>query len=116
MQRPEAAMVDHELDELRREFLGEAREKVVEMQAALESVSDRETLERVAYLAHQLKGSGGSYGYQRISMDAAEVEKAVESLTEGTNGDGAAFEARIQQHVVNLRDEIDKRERELVIT
>jgi HPt (histidine-containing phosphotransfer) domain-containing protein len=106
-------MVDYELNELRREFLGEAREKVAEMQTALEGVSDPETLERVAYLAHQLKGSGGSYGYQSISTDAAEVEKAVESLAEVKNGDGAAFEARIQQHVVNLRDEIDKREREL---
>lgn len=107
-------MVDHELNELRREFLGEAREKVAEMQSALEGVSDPQSLERVAYLAHQLKGSGGSYGYQRISTDAAEVEKAVESLSDVKNGDGAAFEARIQQHVVNLRDEIDKREQELV--
>ena len=106
-------MVDFELNELRREFLGEAREKVVEMQAALEGASDPESLERVAYLAHQLKGSGGSYGYQRISTDAAEVEKAVETLATLANGEGAVFEARIQQHVVNLRDEIDKREQEL---
>ena len=32
----------------------------------------------MTYLAHQLKGSGGSYGFQRISTDAAELEKAVE--------------------------------------
>lgn len=108
------AMVDYELNELRREFLGEAREKVVEMLTALEGISNPDCRERVAYLAHQLKGSGGSYGYQRISTDAAEVENAVESLAALENGDGTAFEARIQQHVVNLRDEIDKRERELV--
>ena len=106
-------MVDHELDELKREFLGEARDKVVEMQTALETMPGAEALERLAYLAHQLKGSGGSYGYQRISTDAAEVEKAVESLAEVTNGDGAAIEAQIQQHVVNLRAEIDKCAREL---
>ena len=65
----------------------------------------------MTYLAHQLKGSGGSYGFQRISTDAAEVEKAVERMVKG---DGAgSLEEKIQQHVVNLRAEIDKRYREM---
>jgi HPt (histidine-containing phosphotransfer) domain-containing protein len=102
-------MVDHELDELRREFLAEADEKVREMQSALEREQDRQTLERLAYLAHQLKGSGGSYGYQRISADAAEIEKAVEDV----DGDASAVAPTIRQHVVNLRDEIERRSREL---
>jgi HPt (histidine-containing phosphotransfer) domain-containing protein len=106
-------MVDHELDELRREFLDEARGKVVEMQTALESGGDAGKLERVAYLAHQLKGSGGSYGYQRISTDAAAVEKAIELLAEKGHPEEPRVEAEIQQHVVNLRDEIDRRSKEL---
>lgn len=97
-------VVDHELDELRREFLDEAREKVTEMQTALDAL-DGEALERVAYLAHQLKGSGGSYGYQRISTDAAELEKCVEA--------SSPDEARIQQFVVSLRAEIDRAAKEL---
>ncbi|HET8772435.1 MAG TPA: Hpt domain-containing protein [Thermoanaerobaculia bacterium] len=97
-------VVDHELNELRREFLDEAREKVVEMQGALDAL-DGEALERVAYLAHQLKGSGGSYGYQRISTDAAELEKCVES--------SSPDETRIQQFVVSLRGEIDRAAKEL---
>lgn len=97
-------VVDHELDELRREFLDEAREKVTEMQTALDAL-DGKALERVAYLAHQLKGSGGSYGYQRISTDAAELEKCVEAP--------APDEARIQQFVVSLRAEIDRAAKEL---
>ncbi len=104
-------MVDHELNELKREFLDEARAKVSEMQAALETAS-AESFDRLAYLAHQLKGSGGSYGYQRISNDAAALEKAIETLVERANGDGA-LEGTIQQHVVNLRAEIDRRAREL---
>lgn len=104
-------MVDHELDALKREFLEEARAKVSEMQTALETAS-AESFERLAYLAHQLKGSGGSYGYQRISNDAAELERAVESLSAGSNGNGG-LEGKIQQHVVNLRAEIDRRAREL---
>lgn len=99
-------VVDYELNELKREFLDEAREKVDEMQTAVGSVSERPSLDRLAYLAHQLKGSGGSYGYQRISLDAAELEKVVESLTDG-NGNGSDAE-KIQQYVANLRDEIDR--------
>lgn len=108
-------MVDHELNELKREFLDEAREKVSEMQSALEQAPASNAIERLTYLAHQLKGSGGSYGYQRISTDAAELEKALEKIAD----DGEQFpslEPEIQQHVVNLRSEIDRCARELTAT
>lgn len=95
-------VVDYELNELKREFLDEAREKILEMQSALDS----DSLDRVAYLAHQLKGSGGSYGYQRISTDAAELEKCVEAPSRD--------DARIQQFVVSLRAEIDRAAKELI--
>lgn len=108
----ETDVVDYELNELKREFLDEAREKVVEMESALASVGERESLDRLAYLAHQLKGSGGSYGYQRISTDAAELEKVVESLTEGTSSEANAPE-KIQEYVANLRVEIDRAAAEL---
>jgi HPt (histidine-containing phosphotransfer) domain-containing protein len=101
-------MVDHELIELKREFLDEAREKVTEMQSALENASS-ESLERITYLAHQLKGSGGSYGYQRISFDAAALEDALEKRA----GNGVTLDPQIQQHVVNLRSEIERCAREL---
>ena len=103
--------MDYELNELKREFLAESQEKVQEMQSALAAKHSQATLERVGYLAHQLKGSGGSYGYQSISNDAAEIEKVVE-----TAGDGASdprVEEKIQQHVLNLRNEIERRAREL---
>jgi len=102
-------MVDHELDELRREFLTEAEEKVSEIESQL-TLNDGKSLERLAYLAHQLKGSGGSYGYQRISTDAAEIEKAVEKMT---NGDGSTVREKIRVHVASLRSEIDRSAREL---
>jgi HPt (histidine-containing phosphotransfer) domain-containing protein len=100
-----AAMVDHELNELRREFLDEARGKVNEMESVLQTGSNGPAYDRLAYLAHQLKGSGGSYGYQRISDDAAQLEKAVEST---------AASADLQRFVVSLREEIDRAARELV--
>ena len=102
-------MVDLELDELKREFLTEAEEKVQEMLTALGSAGDREGLDRLAYLAHQLKGSGGSYGYQAISSESAEIEKAVEHLD---GGDGA-LEGKIREHVTRLQGEIDRSLKEL---
>lgn len=96
-------MVDHELNELRREFLDEARDKVAEMQSAIAEERSASTLERVSYLAHQLKGSGGSYGFQRISADAAELEKAIER-----NGDGD-----LARYVTNLSNAVESAAREL---
>ena len=104
-------MVDHELDELRREFLEEAEEKVREMHTALQSPPTPDSLQRLGYLAHQLKGSGGSYGYSRISSEAAEIEKAVESVGDGKLDSGA--EKKLQQFVVSLRTEIETRVKEL---
>lgn len=103
-------MVDHELDELRREFLVEADEKVREMQRKLDDRSP-EALERLSYLAHQLKGAGGSYGFEKISTDAAELEKALDQLVRNAADDLA--EELMQQRVINLRSEIARRSREL---
>ncbi|HEX9406484.1 MAG TPA: Hpt domain-containing protein [Thermoanaerobaculia bacterium] len=103
--------MDQEFDDLKREFLAEARDKIQEIETTLEGGRDPARLERLTYLAHQLKGSGGSYGFQRISTDAAELEKAVEHL--GTGSDDGRLEEKIQLHVVNIRAEIEKRKREL---
>ena len=100
-------VIDLELDELKREFLAEADEKVQEIASKLRDRSP-ESLERLSYLAHQLKGSGGSYGFQRISTDAAALERAIERLA-GVDG----VDESIQQYVVSLRSEIDRRSREL---
>ncbi len=104
-------MADQELDELRREFLAEAEQKVREMQASLSGSHDPKSLHRVGYLAHQLKGSGGSYGYQRISAESAEIEKAVESVSNRSADQGV--ETKIREHVTRLQSEIGERAREL---
>lgn len=107
-------MVDLELDELKREFLAEADEKVREIQAKLDGEQSPEVLDRLTYLAHQLKGSGGSYGFSRISTDAAEIEAAVELLVrEGTH---PGIDDRIQQHVFSLRSEVDRRMKEFGVS
>ncbi len=105
-------MVDHELEELRREFLAGANEKVREIEAALKGERTAESMERLTYLVHQLKGAGGSYGYARISDDAAELEKAFDAI-DRTAGVRASDEERIRRHVVNLRVEIERGRRAL---
>lgn len=106
-------MVDLELDELKREFLAEADEKVREIQEKLGGEQSADVLERLTYLAHQLKGSGGSYGFPRISTDAAELEKAVE--LRAREGVLPGIDDRIQHHVFNLRAEVDRGTRELAM-
>lgn len=111
--RSGTVMVDHELNELKREFLAEADEKVREIETALNN-TDAEALQRLAYLAHQLKGSGGSYGYASISADAAEIEKTAERVAAGE----ASFDGvrpTLQQHVENLRSQIAESSRELTV-
>ena len=97
-------MVDQELDELRREFLAESAAKAREMEAGVDGGQSPQSLERVVYLAHQLKGSGGSYGFERISAEAAEVEKVAERLL---RGESDVLES-VRAHVANLRAEIEK--------
>lgn len=102
---------DLELDELKREFLTEAEEKIREMEGSLGGERTSAALDRLAYLAHQLKGSGGSYGYQRISADAAAIEELAEEIARGGGRDGV--DAALREHVVHLREEIDRSLREL---
>ncbi len=104
-------MIDLELDELRREFLAEARQKVHEIQSKLEAGRDGDSVERMSYLAHQLKGAGGSYGFQRISTEAAALEEALERM----HGSPQAVDAEVQQHALNLRSEVELRYRELSV-
>lgn len=104
-------MVDPELNELKREFLDEADLKAREIESSLEGRFNGGSLDRLAYLAHQLKGSGGSYGYGRISSDAAEIEKAAEVLASGAHPDG--IEEKIHGLVASLRQEIEKSREEI---
>ena len=103
-------MVDHELDDLRREFLAEADEKVREIEAKAADPSPA-SIERLSYLAHQLKGSGGSYGFQLISVEATKLEKAVEELA--SSGDTTGLGSQIAHRAASLRSEIDRCAREL---
>jgi HPt (histidine-containing phosphotransfer) domain-containing protein len=101
--------MDFEFDELKREFLTEARAKVDEIRSALGQQSSA-AFDRMTYLAHQLKGAGGSYGFQKISTEAAELETTLERM--GGQG-GPEVVGKLQLHVSALADEIETRSAEL---
>lgn len=96
-------MVDRELEALKREFLTEAKAKVQEIAAMGSGPRDSQSLDRLAYLAHQLKGSGGSYGYARISDDAAEIERAMEQITAGEDR-----ETTLREKIESLQTAVDQ--------
>lgn len=99
-------MVDRELEALKREFLTEAKAKVQEIAQMTSGSRDSQSLDRLAYLAHQLKGSGGSYGYARISDDAADIERAVEQITAGEAGNNG--EATLREKTESLQTAVDQ--------
>lgn len=102
---------DPEFDELRREFLVEAEAKVVEIGRRMSESTppERESIERMMNLAHQLKGAGGSYGFQPISVVAAELETALEQFGLGAQDK----RGEIDQRITRLREEIEQGQRSL---
>ena len=103
--------MDPEFDELKREFLTEAEGKIKEISSALRSETppSAKSLERMIYLAHQLKGAGGSYGFQVISTEAAAIESSLEKVAKGDANPIGDIEQRLQ----NLASVVETRSREL---
>lgn len=101
----ESVHMDFEFDELKREFLREATAKVDEIAELLRGGIGDSERERAFYLAHQLKGAGGSYGFATISTEAAALERELEKKPP----DAASIEAR----VAHLGEVIREREAEL---
>ena len=105
--------MDQEFDDLKREFLAEAQGKILEVFALASGLSDanrKASLDRAGYLAHQLKGAGGSYGFQKISADASSIEKALEASS-GTSV--AEVKQRLEGCISSLTREISAGLKEL---
>ena len=104
--------MDFEFDELKKEFLTEAEGKVQEIVDFLKADElDKAALDRMIYLAHQLKGAGGSYGFQVISTEATALESVVEQLSHGA-GDIESARTRagnLERIVAEGSRELDER-------
>jgi HPt (histidine-containing phosphotransfer) domain-containing protein len=60
----------------------------------------------MVYLAHQLKGAGGSYGFEVISTEAAAIESALERAGGGPSADELD---RLGQRIDHLQTVIKQR-------
>jgi len=105
-------LVDAEFDELKREFLAEAAAKIDEICSILKESRSPQTRERMLYLAHQLKGAGGSYGFQLISTEAELMEKILEESTGDINDSSVE---KLGKHIENLANEVNLRATQLAV-
>jgi HPt (histidine-containing phosphotransfer) domain-containing protein len=98
---------------LKREFLVEAEGKVNEIRSRLETPElSKEDLDRMVYLAHQLKGAGGSYGFQTISTESTELERELE---EAGNSVGDDRRTTLLSRVEKIASTIQSSARELAV-
>jgi len=87
------------LRELRREYHAEAPARVAELEHALDRLRAGEdgADARLGVLLHRLAGSGGAYGFPKVSVVARELEQMVRGEPEWT-------EARLGELQAGLGD------------
>ena len=71
-QRRYASKVDEGLREIMPGYLASRRQEVAEMQALIEDGN----FEKIHFLAHKLRGHGGSYGLDVLSRIGRDLEKS----------------------------------------
>lgn len=71
--------IDEDLEDLIPEYLATRREDIKSIQEAL----DKEDYDKIRILGHSMKGSGGGYGFDRIS----EIGGVIEDEAEGKNSE-----------------------------
>ena len=90
--QPIVVHIDADLEELVPSYLAHRRADV----AALRERLEREDLEPVRISGHSMKGTGGGYGFDEITVIGAAIERAAEA------GDRAALGALIDRLEVYL--------------
>jgi diguanylate cyclase (GGDEF)-like protein len=92
--------------ELQREYLRDAPARLAELRKDLAAfrVGEPDALESLRVRFHRLAGSGGSYGFPRITEIAREMEQRILTPPPPTPQDADRFEQAIQ----DLKDELDR--------
>ena len=95
-----------EFERLRRAYRG----KLTEMLARLDSLLRKARRMRgggefqaARELAHRLKGTSGSYGFDECSTELAKVEECLEQLANGARTNAAAAWVEIEQALARAR-------------
>jgi HPt (histidine-containing phosphotransfer) domain-containing protein len=101
------AGLDRELRRIRegyRERLpGKLAELAEHLQGAREERASEQRLDASCQLVHKLKGSSGSFGFDRVSAELARIEAQLERLLSGAVVDRVASWTEIEQALDRAR-------------
>jgi chemotaxis protein histidine kinase CheA len=75
-----------ELESIRRDYLRDVREKIVSLEAETVSLGSesgfKTAFPAMLFISHQLKGSGGTLGFPRISIAAERIAERLRAFLE----------------------------------
>jgi len=104
---------------LRREYLDDVLEKAALLKEHGEALSTRKRFKTsfpvLLYISHQLKGSGGSLGFPRITELAKKISIELNQFLEADSGPRPTPQ-KLSQSVVSLATELETATREATIT
>lgn len=89
---------DPDMGQIVQMFVQEMPQRVQQLSSAW----DRHDLASLRRLTHQLKGSGGGYGFPTISESAGKVEELVSSVISGEQSPDAAHIQRQLRELIEL--------------
>lgn len=90
---PRIGLLPEDFADLEVAFAGSLRERLSELSAAVEAAeADPEQLELVETLAHRIRGTAGSYGYEYVGDLAGNVEDFARQLRSGECNRSYTFE------------------------
>ena len=98
--------LERDLERLRRTYRGKLTGKLARLDFLLgeaRRVTEREQLEAARELAHTLKGTSGSYGFDELSAEFKGIEERLDHLLEGVSAGSAAAWKEIEQALKRAR-------------
>jgi HPt (histidine-containing phosphotransfer) domain-containing protein len=104
------ADLHRDLEQLREAYRRKLPGRLAELDALLNGARQgqaREPLEAARRLAHMMKGTAGSYGFDEISAELGRIEESLEVLLAGTSPDSAVVWNAIEQAWTRVGDRLD---------
>jgi chemotaxis protein histidine kinase CheA len=103
------ADLERDLRRLREAYRRKLPARLVELEALLHRARDlpeREQLESVRALAHMLKGTTGSYGFEEISHEMARIEESLGRELQKTAPDLGAARHEVGRAITRVRERL----------
>ena len=98
--------LERDLERLRRAYRGKLTGKLAQLDFLLgeaRRLPEREEIEAARDLAHTLKGTSGSYGFDESSAEFKGIEERLDQLLEGASEGAAAAWMEIEQALTRAR-------------